>query len=86
MIRHQQEKYSWQYTLIASNQSAKHLAQTYGIPTSNALTCADTAAGYTNAFSSASTNLAKYRTGTVRSMAFSDLDEHLQAEAGVIAQ
>ncbi len=50
MISHQRDKYQWQIAFIGANQDSIATAASYGIPASNALNYAATAAGTQQAF------------------------------------
>jgi hypothetical protein len=78
MIRHQLEKYAWEFVFLGANQDAIAVAGMMGIHAANALTYAADPAGTQDAFGSASSNIASYRKGTTRGAYFSDDDRSKQ--------
>jgi len=74
MIKHQTEVYKWQFVFLGANQDAILTGEKLNIPMSNSITFAASATGTANAVSSTSRNLANYRTGATRSLAYSKQD------------
>ena len=62
MIKHQSEKYSWQFVFIGANQDAILTAASMGISAGNALNYAANAAGTAQAIASTNNSLRTYRT------------------------
>lgn len=60
MVRHQQEKYQWQFIFLAANQDAIQVAHTYGIM--HASNFAPTGMGVNCAYSVSSNAVRQYRT------------------------
>jgi len=73
MIKHQTEKYSWEFVFLAANQDAIKEATAFNINAANAINYVHTKAGYNAVFESVSSNLCNYRVGA-SSMGFSQHD------------
>lgn len=63
-IRHQQEKYSWEFLFLGANMDAPAVAMSLNIPASNAFTFDDNARGLSAAYATTTSNVARMRTGT----------------------
>ena len=61
MITHQQEAYAWEIVFVGTNQDAVATGASYGIPASNALNYAPTAAGTRQALSTFSRAASRMR-------------------------
>ena len=82
MIRHQTEKYGWEFIFIGANQDAVLSAQQIGIKAGAALTYAANAKGTEEAFGSVARNVAKYRVSKLSAeLHFSEEDRKKQEDA-----
>ncbi len=82
MIRHQTEKYGWEFVFIGANQDAVLSAQQIGIKAGAALTYAANAKGTEEAFGSVARNVAKYRVSKLSAeLHFSEEDRKKQEDA-----
>lgn len=82
MIRHQREKYKWEFIFIGANQDAILSAREIGINADAALTYAANEKGTRAAFSSVAKNVARYRVSKLSAeLNFSDDDRKLQEDA-----
>jgi hypothetical protein len=72
MIKHQREKYSWEFIFLRANQDAIQAGSAIGIPTSNAATFNETPEGVFEAFSAVACATAAYRANAP------DYAEHLK--------
>lgn len=61
MIKHQTERYNWQFLFIGAQQDAIQTAARYGICASNALSSASTSKGTGRVYAAASANIRSYR-------------------------
>jgi len=81
MIKHQTEKYNWQFIFLGANQDAVLSARKIGINLDNALTFKASAKGLSATYDSISSNIASYRTtNNVNSLVFSEEDRKAQGE------
>lgn len=83
MIKHQQDKYSWEFVFLGANQDAIQTGQTFGVKAGNSMSYANNSAGATSMYASVSKNLSKFRAGVACSAAFDDDDTKAQAAAGI---
>jgi hypothetical protein len=83
MIAHQRDVYGWEFVFLGANQDAIGTATTFGIKGANAMTYAHNAVGTQSAFASTSRNMAAFRAGTSKTMAYSAQDRDDQDKAGV---
>lgn len=86
MIKHQQEKYSWNFIFLGANQDAIRTGNSFGIRGGNSMSYAGNGAGTISAFTSLSSNIGLYRSKggqCVNSLSFSDDDKKAQKLAGV---
>jgi uncharacterized protein YegL len=82
MIKHQREKYSWEFIFIGANQDAVLSAKAIGISANAALTYAANAEGTQQAFGSVAQNVARYRQSNVAAaLHFSEEDRQKQEKA-----
>lgn len=82
MIKHQSEKYSWEFLFIGANQDAVLSAKAIGISANAALTYAANAEGTEEAFSSVARNVAKYRVSSMPAeLGFTEEDRQKQEDA-----
>lgn len=61
MIKHQKEKYNWQFLFLGANQDAIQAGAGYGISQGQSMTYAASGAGVTNTFKSLSRNISSSR-------------------------
>jgi len=80
MVEHQQAKYNWEILYIGSNQDAVFTGVSMGADMSHCHTIHDGIAGYATAFGQISANATLFRTGTTKSMAFTDEQRKKQEE------
>jgi uncharacterized protein YegL len=83
MIKHQQDKYSWEFVFVGANQDAVLTAKNLGINMNNAMTYANNGMGTTRAYASLAANMTAYRTGSASGMSFSSADKDAQVDAGL---
>ncbi len=72
MLERQREVYKWEFVYLGANQNAWDIAQLYGFQQGNVAAYTGTGVGTRDAFAAAASNTASYRSGSSRSMAFSD--------------
>lgn len=82
MIEHQRDKYQWEFVFLGANQDAIKAATNLGMNAANAMTYAHNAAGTSQAFAAVSGNLSAMRSGTKRSMSYTDEQRLEQKKAG----
>lgn len=82
MIKHQREKYSWEFVFLGANQDAIKTAKSVGINTSNALNYASNSAGVQCGFDATAFNLRAFRSGQNANMAYTASQHADQAMAG----
>ena len=82
MIRHQQDKYAWEFVFLGANIDAGSVAEEIGIARDNALQYANNADGTRAAFAAVSDNLAGFRRGDRQHMAYAEEDREAQRKAG----
>ena len=61
MIKHQREKYAWEFIFLGANQDAIHAGSVIGIPASNAATFVAEPGGASEAFAAIACATAAYR-------------------------
>ena len=83
MIRHQREKYSWEFVFLGANQDAITTAQNLGIKPAAATTFAANALGTDRAFTATTRRLSELRAGLISELAFTQKDRDDQKAAGV---
>lgn len=83
LISHQRDVYGWEFVFLGANQDAITTASTFGIKGANAMTYAANSVGTQSAFASTSRNMASFRAGTAKTMAYSAQDRAEQNKAGV---
>ena len=79
-ISHQSSKYNWEFVYLGANQDAILTAKSYNIAASNAITYGTNAAGVKGVYTTMTSKMADFRTGAVRSMAYTE-DERSEQEA-----
>lgn len=72
LIKHQQEKYSWQFVFLGADQDAIKAGVGFGFTISNSANYAKTRGGIATTYNCAGMNLADFRTGAKATMAFND--------------
>lgn len=82
LIKHQREKYAWEFVFLGADQDAIASGVSIGIAPANAMSYAKSAAGVSDSFQSLSSNAKIYRSCSVETMAFTAEDRKKQAEAG----
>lgn len=85
MIKHQQEKYSWEFVFLGANQDAIQAGGNLGVKVGNSMSYANNIAGATAMYASVSKNLRSMRVGVKADMAFEPDDITAQCNAGVPA-
>lgn len=60
-VKHQQEKYNWEFVFAGTNQDAIMTATSYGIPTRSTIYYSNTSYGVANVWASVSSNIASSR-------------------------
>lgn len=83
MIKHQREKYNWEFVFLGANQDAIATATSYGFSAKSSLTYAANSAGTSAVYGSLGKNLTKMRCCVTQDMAFDDEDKQNQQNAGV---
>ncbi len=83
MIKHQQEKYSWEFVFLGANQDAIRAGDSLGVKVGNSMSYAHNSAGATSMYASVSKNLRSMRVGVKADMAFEPDDITAQMQAGV---
>lgn len=79
MIKHQTDKYSWEFVFLGANIDAIGTARAYGIKASSAMNYADNSVGTQNLYKSLSSNVTKFRNGAPE-ISFSTQDRAIQDE------
>ena len=82
MIRHQQDKYAWEFVFLGANIDAGSVAEEIGIARDKALQYANNADGTRADFAAVSDNLAGFRRGDRQHMAYAEEDREAQRKAG----
>ena len=82
MIRHQQDKYAWEFVFLGANIDAGSVAEEIGIARDKALQYANNADGTRAAFAAVSDNLAGFRRGDRQHMAYAEEEREAQRKAG----
>lgn len=81
MIKHQTEKYNWQFVFLGANQDAVLSARTMGMSVGNSLTFKANTKGVTASYDSLSNNIASYRvTNNAVNLTFNKKDWEAQGE------
>lgn len=81
MIKHQSEKYNWQFIFLGANQDAVLSAQKIGINLDNSMTFNANTKGVSASYASISSNIASYRqTGNAVNLTFNKQDREAQGE------
>ncbi len=83
MIKHQTDKYKWEFCYLGANQDAIAVAESYGISADSTLHFASNSIGTKNLYTSLNSNITRYRT-TSSNVSFSDKDREEQKKAGAI--
>ena len=83
MIRHQREKYAWEFVFLGANIDAGSVAADLGIDQGRAMQYANNADGTRAAFAAVSDNLALFRRGGEKDMSYREQDRQAQRTAGV---
>jgi hypothetical protein len=85
MIRHQREKYGWEFIFLGANQDAIATACKIGIDLQKAMTYGANTIGTQGAYASLGDKVKVYRSvgATAQSLNFNDSDWAVQARAGV---
>ena len=83
MIRHQREKYAWEFVFLGATIDADSVAADLGIDQDRAMRYANSADGTRAAFASVSDNLARFRRGGKKDMRYEEADREAQRRAGV---
>lgn len=81
MVKHQTERYSWEFLYIGANQDAVLNANRLHIPGSHALNYTHNAGGTQAVYGSLSDNVVKMRSGVARCCAFGEDDRAAQEKA-----
>jgi hypothetical protein len=71
MIKHQREKYKWEFIFLGANQDAILTGEHLNIPMATAATYSATAGGTANAFRATAQNVNAVRSGTATSASYS---------------
>jgi hypothetical protein len=82
MIRHQREKYAWEFVFLGANQDAIANAAKIGIKPAAAMTFAANSRGTSRAFKATTQRISDLRLGRIREMAFTQRDRDEQKDAG----
>lgn len=80
MVKHQTEKYNWEFSFLGANQDAIFAANTLGILASNAANYVSSAAGTASAFNVMGSSVNRARSGGV--LAYSDAERKLVESGG----
>jgi hypothetical protein len=80
MIKHQREKYSWQFVFLAANQDAMAVGGNMGIARANAMTFAATSAGVASSYNAFTSNVSAYRCGSKADLSWEDDQKKIQAD------
>lgn len=79
MIKHQTDKYSWNFIFLGANQDAIATAQSYGIGANSTLTYAASSVGTKSAFNSLSTAMSGARCASTKmAFTFNQSDRDIQ--------
>lgn len=78
MIKHQREKYKWEFVFLGADQDAISVGTSYGIGAANSMTFAKSSKGNKMAYCSLTSNLSSYRAGIKSDMSFTDEDKKRQ--------
>lgn len=82
LIKHQQDKYSWEFVFMGANQDAIQAGVNYGFMAAKSMSYAANTAGVTDSFGSIASNVGAFRSGLKCSMTFEASDYEKQAKAG----
>ena len=81
LVKHQSDKYSWEFVFFGANQDAFNAAASIGVKSSNTMTFAANTRGVKSGLDSLSKNLVSYRCMAADTMEFSQKDYSDQAAA-----
>lgn len=81
MIKHQEDKYSWQFVFMGANFDAVGEGQKFGINVMRAYSYNATSGGFAEAFGATSKNLRNYRSNLAVNMDFTEEDRKKQEQA-----
>ena len=81
MVKHQTDRYNWQFVYLGANQDAIQEGQQLGISAINSMTYAPTGKGVAVAFAATSANLRAYQSGAAQTMAYKEEDRKEAVEA-----
>jgi hypothetical protein len=87
MIKHQTERYNWQFVFLGANQDSIQAGAGIGVAASNSISTANNAKGVTAAYESLSRNTRSYRASApsdVQKMSFCAADRDVQYAAGAM--
>lgn len=82
MIEHQKTAYKWEFVFMGANIDSYAVGGSVGVAGANTMNFAANSSGVKFAYAGTSSNLRKFRTGAVRSMAFTKEDYDAQSKAG----
>lgn len=82
MIRHQHDRYSWEFVFLGANQDAIATATKIGIPAQAAMTFAATPKGTAHAFTTTTRIVTNFRAGQEDALHFTQKDRDEQKSAG----
>lgn len=82
MVKHQREKYAWEFVFLGANQDAIAVGASIGVSVANTMTYASNSAGVASAYTAMASNLTSFRSGSKKAMDFEDLQKKAQADAG----
>lgn len=85
MIKHQEEKYSWEFVFLGANMDAVAEGGSIGVTNGKSFTYTATAAGMSNAFKSVTANSVMYRSNVKSDMSFTDEDRKAQEVSNTTA-
>jgi len=72
LIKHQTEKYNWEFTFLGAGMDAVTEASSFGISAANSLTYVNSAAGVNNAWGALSSNLVRFRNSEISNLAYTE--------------
>lgn len=82
MIKHQREKYSWEFVFLGADQDAIQAGQRLGVSFTNCMTYAKTVKGTLDAFAATASNLSAFRSGATQSIAYTASQHAEQQKEG----
>jgi hypothetical protein len=84
MVKHQQEKYNWEFIFLGANQDSFLVARQLNFKSENVMDFAYNSEGTNAMFSSVASNVKSYRSsGDSKGLAFKQADRDAQKDAGV---